>query len=110
MRAGLDFFKAGQRFGGGVVVVHNGVADFGVGHRLDVGAQKTDFAGGKLVTGSGLGRLVAEGFHLIDLSVGPEADLLPRAQVAVEHAHQDDDAAIGVEPGIEDQRAQRQRG
>ena len=60
--------------------------------------------------GSGLGRLIAQRLHFEHLAVGPEADLLADAQPAVDDAHQDDDAAVGVEPGIEDQRAQRRVG
>ena len=104
---GLDLFEAGQRFGGGVLVVHDGVADLGVGDGLDVGEEEAHFAGGKLVAGRGLGRLIAQRFHFEDLAVGPQTDLLPFAQPAIDHAQQDDDAAVRVEPGIENQRAQR---
>ena len=43
-------------------------------------------------------------------AVGPQPDLLPHAHAAVHHARQDDHAAIGIEPGIENQRAQRRVG
>ena len=42
---GLDFFEAGQGFDGGIGVVGDGVADFGVGDVLDVGDDESDFAG-----------------------------------------------------------------
>ena len=106
----LDFLEAGQRFGGGMFVIGDGVADLGVADRLDIGVQVADFAGLQFVAGRGLRRLVAESFHLEDLAVGHQADLLAEAYAAIEDAHQDDDAAIGVEPGVEDQGAQRQIG
>ena len=40
-------------------------------------------------------------------AVGPQPDLLALAHAAVDDARQNDDAAVGIEPGIEDQRAQR---
>jgi hypothetical protein len=64
----------------------------------------------KLVAGRRLGRLVAQRFHVEDLPVGPQANLLAEPQFAVEHPQQNDDAAVRVEPGIENQRAQGPRG
>ena len=46
---GLDFFEAGQGLDGGIGVVGDGVADFGVGDVLDVGDEESDFAGYQLV-------------------------------------------------------------
>ena len=91
-------------------MVHDGVADLGVGNRLDVGAEEAHFPGGKFVARRGLGRLIAQRLHFEDLAVGPQADFLAEPQAAVEDAQQDDDAAVRVEPGIENQRAQRRRG
>jgi len=42
---GLDLFEAGQGLDGGMGVVGDGVADFGVGDILDVGDDEADFAG-----------------------------------------------------------------
>ena len=47
----------------------------------------------------------AEALHLKDFVVGDEANLLMRTQTAVDDAHQHHGAAIGVEPGVEDERA-----
>ena len=91
-------------------MVHDGVADFGVGDGLDVGAEEAHFAGGKLVAGCGFRRLIAQRLHFEDLPVGPQADFLAEPQFPIEHAQQDDYAAVRVEPGIENQRAQRRRG
>ena len=55
-----------------------------------------------------LGRLVRRGLPLRwTRAVRPQANLLALAQRAVDDAGEDDHAAIGIEPGIEDQRAQR---
>ena len=87
-------------------MVGNGVADARVGHGLDVGVQEADLPGAQLVARDGLGRLVAEPLHFKHLAVRPQTDLLALAQAAVQDARQNDHAAVGIEPGIEDQRAQ----
>lgn len=87
--------------------IEDGVADFGVADGLDVSEHETDLARGKFLAGCCLGRLVAEAFDLKLLAVRPKADLLSQPDAAVEYAHQDDDAAVAVEPGVEDQGAQR---
>jgi len=40
---GLDFFKSGQSFEGGVGVMGDGVANFRVSNILDVGNDEADF-------------------------------------------------------------------
>src|ERR1039457_4132013 len=67
---GLDLFESGQRLGGRIVVIHDGVADLGIGNGLDVGKHESDFAGGKLVARGGFGSLVAQPFHLQNLRTG----------------------------------------
>ena len=57
-----------------------------------------------------LGREDAELLDLVVLRGGHEANLHARLQGAVEHAHDDDHAAIRVVPGIEDQGLQRRIG
>ena len=57
-----------------------------------------------------LGREHAELLDLVVLRGGHEADLHARLQRAVEHAHDDDHAAIRVVPGVEDQRLERRVG
>ena len=46
----------------------------------------------------------------INLAVRHQADLHALADLAVDHANHDDHAAIGIEPGIEEQRLQRRIG
>ena len=103
---GLDFLETGQWLGGGIPVIDDGVPDLGVGDGLDIGEEEADLAGGELVARSGFGRLVAQAFHVECLAVGPEPDLLPEPQPAVHDAREDDDAAVGIEPGIEDEGAE----
>ena len=61
---GLDFFEAGQGFDGGVRVVGDGVADFGVGNVLDVGDEEADFAACELIDFDRLGREDAESLRV----------------------------------------------
>ena len=60
--------------------------------------------------GIGLGDWNPKTLHFVDASVRPETDLLTFAQASVHNAREDDHAAIGIEPGIEDQRPQRSIG
>jgi hypothetical protein len=85
----------------------DGVADLRVGHDLDVGDDEADFARAELVHRRRLGREDAEVEHLVVLLLGHQADLRLRPDDAVDHANDDDDAAVGVEPGVEDQRLER---
>src|SRR3989454_2078844 len=73
----FDVFKAGQRLDGGVRVVGNGVADFGVGNVLDVSDQESDFARAELTNFDGLGREHAKRVHIEHTAIRPQADLLP---------------------------------
>ena len=75
-------------------MIGDGVADFGVADRLDIGEQEADFARLQFVAGRGLRRLVAEPFHFEDLPVGHQPDLLADAYAAIDDAHQNDDAAV----------------
>ena len=103
----LDFFEAGERLDGGIAVVGDGVADLRVGDVLDVGDEESDFAGDEFVDLDGLGSEHAESLGIEGCSVPHETDSLTLAQRALKDADEHDDAAVGVEPGIEDQRLQR---
>ena len=61
----LSGSNPGQRLGGGIGVVDNGVADLRVGDGLDIGEEESDFARRKLVAGNRLGRLVPDPFHFM---------------------------------------------
>ena len=103
---GFGGLKSGQRLGGRIVNIHDGVADFRVGDGLDVGEHKANLACRKFLARHGFGRLIAQALDLEGFAVGMETDFLSHAQAAVHHAQQRDDAAVGIEPGIEQQRAQ----
>ena len=103
---GLDFFETGQRFDRGAIVIGDGVADLGVGNVLDVGDKEANFAGDQFFDFHRLGREYAQSFDLEHAPVPPQADVLSLLQGAFEHAGQDHHAAIGIEPGIKNQRLQ----
>ena len=103
----LQRLESRQRLGCRIRVVDDRVADLRVGNGLDVGEQEADFAGGQLIARDRLGRLIADAVHFKHLFAGPQPDLLALAQPAFQHARQNDHAAVGIEPGIENQRAQR---
>ena len=91
----------------GPVGLDHGVAHARVGHALDIGDDEAHVAGGEFVEHDGLGRERAERFHFVDLVARAQANLHPRRDAALHHAHEDDRAAVDIEPGIENQRAQR---
>ena len=106
----LHCFEARQRLGRRVVVVHHGVADLRVRDCLDVGEHEAHLARRQLRARHRFGRLVAQPLHLEHLAINPQPYALPDAQRAVHHPQQRDHATVGIEPGIEDQRAQRRLG
>ena len=53
-----------------------------------------------------LGREHAESFRVEGGAVPPEANSIALAQRALKHAGEHDDAAVGIEPGVENQRLQ----
>ena len=79
---------------------------FVVGDVFDVGDDESDFAGDEFADVDRLGREHAEAFDVEDAAVRPEADFLSLADRAFEDADEDDDAAVGIEPGVEDQGLQ----
>ena len=88
----------------------NGVADLRVGDALDVGDDEADLADAELIDRDRLGRKHAEAIDLVVLRRHHQADLLLRLQRPVDDTDDDDHTAIGVVPGIEDQRLQRRVG
>ena len=106
----LDVFKAGQLRRGRPCVVGDGVADLCIADSLDSGGKKAHLAGEEFADLHRLGHQHAHGFNFKSLPVRHEANALSLAHRALHHAHQHDDAAIGVKPGVEDQRLQRRVG
>ena len=78
---------------------------------LDARDHEADLARARArSTGIGFGVKTPE---LLDLVVPPDAisrTFIPGVERAVDHADEDDDAAVLVEPGVEDQRPQRRVG
>ena len=107
---GLDVFKSGQGVRSGVRFVGDGVADFGVADVLDGGGEESDLAGDELADFNGLGDKHAHGIDLEGFSDGHEPDALAFAHGSLHDADQYDDAAVGVEPRVEDEGLQRRIG
>ena len=103
---GFNFFEAGQSFESGIGVIGNGVADLGIGHVLYVRDEKPDLASFQLVDFHRLGREHAQGLGVERCPIRPQADSLAFAQRALEDASKYHHTAVGVEPGVEDQRLQ----
>src|ERR1700733_5413619 len=93
-----------------MVVVGYGVADLGVGHILDVGDQKADFPGRELVDFHWLWRQNAKRLHIEGTAIRHQTDPLTLAEHALNDTRQHDDAAIGIEPRIENKRLKWVRG
>jgi hypothetical protein len=103
----LGLAEAGQRFRLGVRTrEHERVADARVGHRLDAGHDVTDLSGLEDGLGLELEAQLADLGDLVGHAVAQELHAIAGLELAVHHAHQTDDAAILVELGIEDERAE----
>ena len=105
----LHFLKSRQRHGIGFRL-GDGVADLRLDDVADVGEEEADFPDAE-----GLDRLRfrREDPELGDLVLAPRGhhlDLHAFVQLAVDHPHEADDAAIRVVPGVEQHRAQRPGG
>ena len=103
----LRLLEAGQRLLRGARCPGHRVADPRIPDVLHVGDEKADLADAELVDGLRLG---CEDAHLLDLVVLPrrhQPHLHARSNRTVHHADQDDDATVGVVPGVEDQRLER---
>src|SRR5437660_1407301 len=100
---GLDLFEARQWLDGRIFVVGNGVADLGVRDVLDVGEKKSHLASVQGVHFHRLGREHSESLDFENPAIGPQANFLSLAQPAFEYARKHHHAAVGIEPGIENQ-------
>ena len=102
--------KPGNGSSAGRAGLGDRVADLRVADLLDVGDQEADLADAELVDRHRLRREDADLQRLVVLPFGHQPDLHARPQHAVDHADDDDDAAVGVVPGVEDQRLERRVG
>jgi hypothetical protein len=103
----LQFLEAGERFERRARRLGHRVADLGVGDNFDIGDDEADFAHTEIVDGRRLWREHAQPVNLEILLRRHQTNLHLRPQHAVDDADDDDDAAVGVVPGVEDQRLQR---
>ena len=101
----LHFLEAGERLGIGVVR-GDGVADLRLDDVLDVAGDEADFADAEALDQLRLRREDPHLRHLVDAAGGEELHAHPLADLAVDDAHEADDAAIGVVPGVEEEGAE----
>ena len=104
---GLQLLETGKRLRRLARELGDRVADLRVADLLDVRDEETDLADAELVDDDRLGRKHAHLLRLVVLAFGHQPDLHARPDHAVDHADDDDDAAVGVVPGVEDQRFER---
>ena len=90
-----------------MAVLGDGVADGGVGDLLDRAGEEAELARPELAPIDQLGREDADRVHFVDGGGAHHADLHALLELAVDDAHQHDDAEIGVVPGIDQERLQR---
>ena len=103
---GLDVFKAGHGFDGGMVGIGDGVADFYIADGLHCGEEESNLAGGEFGDLLGLGGEHTHGIDEEGCAFGHELDLLSLVETAVDDAGEDTDAAIAIEPGVKDEGLQ----
>ena len=102
----LDLLEAGERLLRRPALVDQGVADRDVGHPLDPRDHEAHLAGGERVDGHGLRGEDAELLHLVRPAARHEAHLHAGLEPPVHHVDEDHDAAVLVEPGVEDEAAE----
>ena len=103
----LGFAVAFEGFGCGVGGVGHGIADDDILDGFDVGDDETDFAGADGVDGFGFGHELAEVGDGVEGAFAHEADFLALGEFSVHDADVDDDAAVVVVFGIEDEALER---
>ena len=103
----LELAEAGERLHRRPGRLGHGIAELRVAHLLDGGREEADLADAQFVHLDGLRREHADLFDVVLLPQRHQPDLHAPAEHAVNHADDDDDAAVGVVPGVEDQGLQR---
>jgi len=101
--------EAGQRRGHRLAVVRDGVADPRVGHLFDRRGEEADLARAERV---GLLHFRGEHADAVDLVGGVgahHADAVALGEHAVDEAHQNDDAEVGIVPAVDQQGLERRR-
>ena len=96
--------EAGQQLVGRAPVVGDGVADLGFGDVLDAGGDEAHLAGVQHAGQQGLRREDADAVDLARGAADHHPHLHADLELAIDHAHQDDDAQVGIVPAIDQQR------
>lgn len=104
---GLCWLEAGQGLRRRALVVGDGIADARIGDFLDRGGDEADLAGAEAVDIDHLRGQHTDALDAVFRARTHHADLLTLAQHAVDDAHENHDAEIGVVPAINQQRLQR---
>ena len=104
----LADLEAGERLGRRAGRLGDGVADLRVADRLDAGEDESDFADAERIDRDRLRARTRRPDRLrTPVPCAIRRIFMPGADDAVEHARQDDHAAVGVVPRVEDQRLER---
>ncbi len=106
----LGGLEAGQRLGGALALGGDGVADAGVADLLDRGGEEADLAGAEFVHGLHAGAEDADAVHRVERARRHHADAVVLAQAAVDDAHEDDNAEVGVVPAVDEHGLERRVG
>ena len=104
---GCAGLKPGRIVCGRALVLGDGIADAGVGDFLDRSGDEAELAGAELVDGEHLRREHAGALDRIFGAGAHHADGLALFQHAIDDAHEDDDAEIGIVPAIDQHGLQR---
>jgi len=107
---GFGFLEAREGRRCRLVLPGDGLADPGVGQVFHPGDDVADLAGPDPVRLDRLGREVAEFLDFVLGFGGHQQDPVAGVEFAVDDPDEDDDPAIGIEPGIEKQRLERRLG
>jgi uncharacterized protein YfaS (alpha-2-macroglobulin family) len=91
----------------GAARFNDGVAHARVSYLLDVGHNKANVPGFQFLQSDGFRGQGPQLLDLVSLLTGAEPDLHVLPDASLFHADEHNRAAIGVEPGVEDQRLQR---
>ena len=103
----LQLLEAGERLGGRPRDLGDRVAELRVRDALDARGDEPDLADAQLLERHRLRRERADFLDQVLLPEGHQPDTHALADHAVNHPDDDDDPAVGVVPGVEDQRLER---
>ena len=106
----LQLLEARERLGRLPARLRDGVADLRVADFLDVRDEEADFAHAELADLDRLRGEDADLQRLVVLPFGHQPDLHPGSNRPVDHADDNDHAAVRVVPGVEDQGLERRGG